>query len=113
MLSFRGRVTTLTCNDSNPLVREGGGAAAAIQHPAAASALASPPLLSPVLTPPTLSQVRKTLNEDGAGRVLVIDGGASRRCALVGDRLTEHAYLQGWAGILINGCVRDVSDLRK
>jgi regulator of ribonuclease activity A len=58
-------------------------------------------------------QVRKTLNEDGAGRVLVIDGGASMRCALVGDRLTEHAYLQGWAGILVNGCVRDVSDLRK
>jgi len=39
--------------------------------------------------------VRKTLNEDGTGRVLVIDGGASLNCALVGDRLAEHGADRG------------------
>ncbi|KAL4426664.1 hypothetical protein ABPG77_004720 [Micractinium sp. CCAP 211/92] len=56
--------------------------------------------------------VRKTLNEEGAGRVLVIDAGANMRNAMVGDRLAEHAYQRGWAGIVINGCVRDVDEVR-
>lgn len=56
--------------------------------------------------------VRKTLNEEGAGRVLVVDAGGSMRSAMVGDRLVEHAYNHGWAGILINGCVRDVDQIR-
>ncbi|EFN57535.1 hypothetical protein CHLNCDRAFT_21385, partial [Chlorella variabilis] len=53
--------------------------------------------------------VRKTLNEEGSGRVLVIDGGSSMRCALMGDRLIEHAC---WSGIVVNGCVRDASEIR-
>jgi len=57
--------------------------------------------------------VRKTLAEDGVGRVLVVDAGASMRCAMVGDRLAEYAYMNGWSGIIVNGCVRDVSEIRK
>ena len=44
----------------------------------------------------------------GAGRVLVVDGGGSLRCALVGGRLAALAPTNGWAGIVVNGCVRDV-----
>lgn len=57
--------------------------------------------------------VRKTLDEEGAGRVLVIDAQGNMKNAMVGDRLAEHAYKRGWAGIVINGCVRDVSEVRK
>lgn len=39
--------------------------------------------------------------------MLVIDGGASMRCALVGDQLAELAVKNGWAGILVYGCIRD------
>lgn len=53
------------------------------------------------------SLVRKVLEGPGAGRVLVIDGGASMRCALVGDQLAELAVKNGWAGILVYGCIRD------
>ena len=51
--------------------------------------------------------VRKTLEMPGEGRVLVIDGGGSRRCALVGDQLAELGVRNGWAGILVYGCIRD------
>lgn len=53
------------------------------------------------------SLVRPALEEDGAGRVLVIDGGGSVRCALVGDKLAQLAIENGWAGIVVHGCVRD------
>nr|WP_004335533.1 ribonuclease E activity regulator RraA [Thauera linaloolentis]ENO89477.1 ribonuclease activity regulator protein RraA [Thauera linaloolentis 47Lol = DSM 12138]MCM8566886.1 ribonuclease E activity regulator RraA [Thauera linaloolentis] len=53
------------------------------------------------------SFVRKALESAGNGRVLVIDGGASIRCALVGDQLAELAVKNGWAGIIVYGCIRD------
>lgn len=53
------------------------------------------------------SLVRAALEEDGAGRVLVVDGGGSLRCALVGDMLAKLGADNGWAGIVVNGCVRD------
>lgn len=53
------------------------------------------------------SLVRSALEEAGAGRVLVIDGGGSLRCALVGDLLAKLALDNGWAGIVVHGCVRD------
>lgn len=53
------------------------------------------------------SLVRETLESDGAGRVLVVDGGGSLRCALVGDQLAELSVKNGWTGILVYGCVRD------
>lgn len=53
------------------------------------------------------SLVRKAFDEPGAGRVLVIDGGASMRCAMVGDQLAALAEKNGWAGVVVNGCIRD------
>lgn len=53
------------------------------------------------------SLVRSTLATPGNGRVLVIDGGGSLRRALVGDQLAELAVQNGWAGILVYGCIRD------
>ncbi len=52
--------------------------------------------------------VREVLSEPGAGRVLVVDGGGSLRCALVGDNLAAIARDNGWAGIVVHGAVRDV-----
>ena len=51
--------------------------------------------------------VRQALEEPGQGRVLVIDGGGSLRCALIGDMLATLARDNGWAGVIVNGCVRD------
>lgn len=59
------------------------------------------------------TSVRALLETAGAGRVLVVDGGGSRRCALVGDRLAQLACDNGWSGILVNGCVRDSAALAK
>jgi regulator of ribonuclease activity A len=55
--------------------------------------------------------VRQRVGEPGAGGVLVVDGGGSSRVALVGDMLAGLARENGWAGLVINGCVRDVSAL--
>jgi len=51
--------------------------------------------------------VRKTLDTPGDGRVLVIDGGGSMRCALLGDQLAALAVKNGWAGVVAWGCIRD------
>ncbi len=53
------------------------------------------------------SLVRELLKTPGNGRVLVVDGGGSRRCALVGDLLAEAGHRNGWTGIVVAGCVRD------
>lgn len=55
--------------------------------------------------------VREALEDLPPGRVLVVDGGGSRRCALVGDKLAEIAASRGLAGIIVNGCVRDSREL--
>ncbi|WP_129627886.1 ribonuclease E activity regulator RraA [Candidatus Oscillochloris fontis] len=57
------------------------------------------------------SLVRTTLEEPGAGRVLVVDGGGSLRCALVGDQIAALAVRNAWAGIIVYGCVRDSAEL--
>jgi regulator of ribonuclease activity A len=57
------------------------------------------------------SFVKEALAEDGAGAVLVVDGGASTRRALLGGNLAELASRNGWAGLIINGCVRDVHEI--
>ncbi len=56
--------------------------------------------------------VRSALEAPGQGRVLVVDGGGSRRCALVGGTLARLAADHGWAGIVVYGCVRDALELR-
>lgn len=53
------------------------------------------------------SLVRSALEEPGDGRVLVIDGGESMRCALVGDKLAQLARQNGWVGVIVSGCIRD------
>ncbi len=57
------------------------------------------------------SRVRALLQTPGRGRVLVVDGGGSRRCALVGDVLAAAGHANGWAGIVVAGCVRDSAAL--
>jgi len=51
--------------------------------------------------------VRSILETPGAGRVLVVDGGGSMRCALLGDQLAELAVRNAWAGVVVYGCIRD------
>ena len=55
--------------------------------------------------------VKAALDTAGHGRVLVVDGGASLRRALVGGNLAAAAARNGWAGIVVDGCVRDVAEL--
>lgn len=55
--------------------------------------------------------VRRILEGEGRGRVLVVDGQGSLRCALVGGRLVALAAANGWAGLVVNGCVRDVGEI--
>jgi len=55
--------------------------------------------------------VRKALEEPGGGRVLVVEGGGSMRCALLGDQLAAMAVDNGWAGVIVNGCIRDSADI--
>jgi regulator of ribonuclease activity A len=57
------------------------------------------------------SLVRATLEQTGAGRVLVVDGGGSLRCALVGDILAALAVSNGWSGIVVYGCIRDAAEI--
>lgn len=57
--------------------------------------------------------LKQRVAEPGKGRVLVVDGGGSHRCALAGDNVIGTALASGWAGLVINGCVRDVEALGK
>jgi regulator of ribonuclease activity A len=55
--------------------------------------------------------LQRLLEEPGEGRVLVVDGEGSFRCALLGDNLARLGLDNGWAGIVVNGCVRDSAAL--
>lgn len=57
------------------------------------------------------SLVKEAVDSPGEGRVLVVDGGASLRRALLGGNLGAAAAKNGWAGVVIDGCVRDVAEL--
>jgi len=57
------------------------------------------------------SLVRSTLETAGNKRVLVVDGGGSKRCALVGGNLAQLAYENQWVGIVVNGCIRDSAEI--
>jgi regulator of ribonuclease activity A len=59
------------------------------------------------------SRVKEAVESRGDGRVLVVDGGGSRRRALLGDKLGLAAVNNGWAGIIIHGCVRDCAELAR
>ena len=57
------------------------------------------------------SLVKAALDEPGRQRVLVVDGGGSLRRALVGGNLAAAAERNGWAGVVVHGCVRDSAEL--
>ncbi len=54
------------------------------------------------------SMVQEQLFTNGEGKVLVVDGGGSLRRALLGDMLAEEAASNGWQGVVVFGCVRDI-----
>mgnify|MGYP000001358761 FL=1 len=55
------------------------------------------------------SRVKELVVTAGKGKVMVVDGGGSKRVALLGDLLAEQAAKNGWEGIIINGAIRDVA----
>ncbi|WP_413662263.1 ribonuclease E activity regulator RraA [Microbulbifer sp. EKSA008] len=57
------------------------------------------------------SLVRELVAEPGQGKVLVVDAGGSMRRACLGDMLAEKAVANGWEGILMYGCIRDVDEI--
>ena len=57
------------------------------------------------------SVVKQLVATEGQGRVMVVDGGGSMRRACLGDMLAEKASLNGWAGLIIYGCIRDVDEI--
>jgi len=57
------------------------------------------------------SVLKELVNTQGNGKVIVMDGGGSLRRAILGDMLAEKASQNGWAGILINGCIRDADEI--
>ena len=57
------------------------------------------------------SRVSELVEQDGHGKVLVIDGGGSLRRALIGDQMAAKAMAHGWHGIVVYGAVRDVDML--
>ncbi len=68
----------------------------------------------PAVTIKTLddnSALKKLVVTPGEGRVIVVDGGGSLRTALMGGNLAADAARNGWAGVVINGCVRDLHEI--
>ena len=59
------------------------------------------------------SLVRTALTEEGLGRILIVDNGGSMNCAVLGDNLAALGVKNGWAGVIVNGCVRDSAELGK
>jgi regulator of ribonuclease activity A len=59
------------------------------------------------------SRVKEVLATPGRGKVLVVDGGGSQRCALMGDLIAKSAVDNGWEGVVIYGCIRDRVALRE
>lgn len=57
------------------------------------------------------SLVRQAVSEKGDGAVLVIDGGGSTRCAMLGDLLAQKAVNNGWVGAIIYGLIRDSAEI--
>lgn len=58
------------------------------------------------------TKLRATVETKGKGRVLVVDGQGSMSCALLGGNLAKCAADNGWAGIIIHGCVRDAVEIK-
>lgn len=59
------------------------------------------------------SIVKQVVAEAGAGRILLIDNKGSTNCAMIGGKLAAAAAQNGWLGIVVNGAVRDVEELKE
>ena len=57
------------------------------------------------------SRVKELVSTPGEGRVMVVDAGGSMRRACLGDMLAEKAAANGWSGIIIYGCIRDIDEI--
>jgi regulator of ribonuclease activity A len=57
--------------------------------------------------------LKASFSKDGKGKVLVVDSGASLRCAMMGDVMAALGASNGWEGVIINGCIRDSADVSK
>lgn len=125
-LRFSGQVSTVKCFENNPLVRKVRGSAA-VGGTSAYPVSSTPTVQEPALSllhhlqgqacsigkkPDTYSSSRcrpfmppqphtlclpQAFEQPGNGRVLVVDGGGSKRCALLGDNIAEMAYKNGWS----------------
>lgn len=90
------------------------GAAVQICRSPLVSFGATPSFAGPIATIRCLRDnglIRDAARQPGAGQVLVVDGGGVLDCALVGGEIGANAARNGWAGIVINGCVRDLDEL--
>lgn len=99
-------ITTDLCDAHPDTVRV---AAPVFRHFGQRSAFAGPAATLRVFEDNTL--VRSTLETPGKNRVLVVDGGASMRCALMGDNLAQLMLDNDWAGAIIHGCIRDSAEI--
>lgn len=57
--------------------------------------------------------IKAAFETDGHGKVLVVDGAGSLRCAMIGDVMAALGASNGWEGIVIHGCIRDSADVAK
>jgi regulator of ribonuclease activity A len=57
--------------------------------------------------------IKAAFETDGRGKVLVVDGAGSLRCAMIGDVMAALGASNGWEGIVIHGCIRDSADVAK
>jgi regulator of ribonuclease activity A len=103
--------TTDLCDDNPAMLEEGGLAVLPplFQHFGLHVKFSGPARTLKVFEDNAL--VRATLETPGDGHVLVIDGGASMRRALVGGQLGLLAQNNGWSGIVVNGCIRDSGEI--
>ena len=108
MLAF---ATTDLCDAHEARLRDG---SLQVATPPWIALGAVPRFAGPAVTlrvPDDNSLVRAALEQPGDGRVLVVDGGGSLRCALVGGKLGDLGERNGWQGVIVHGCVRDADEL--
>ena len=65
-----------------------------------------------VTCPEDNSYAAEMLKTPGKGKILVIDGFASKKYAFIGDIMANNAVKNGWEGIIVNGCCRDIEILK-
>ena len=58
------------------------------------------------------SIVKSVLSRKGQNKILVIDADGVSHASMVGDQIAESALKNNWAGIVVNGCIRDVEELK-